>query len=95
MCAAEEEEDEEDEDTGELDARRVEELRIRRLLKQYDEDLIGELDPDDPEVRGDGFNEDLLEGAMDEFLKERARADADAVVVRWRGLAVLCPGPVV
>jgi hypothetical protein len=68
-----EDDDDEDED-GVVDARRVEELRIKRAIKQYDDDYIGELDPDDPEVRGTGFNEELLDSAMDEFLADTLQA---------------------
>ena len=76
-----------------VDPRKVEELRIKRALKQYDDDNIGELDPDDPDVRGTGFNEDLLDSAMDEFLAEgmaariaEAATVASAKVCVWAEL---------
>ncbi len=74
----EDDDEESDDDGGALDLRRVEELRIKRAIKQYDDDYIGELDPDDPEVRGTGFNEAFLDSAMDEFLQEKRRTDAAA-----------------
>lgn len=47
------------------------------MMSEYADDNIGELDSEDPRVKGTGFHESVLEAAMNEFLHMHVDGDED------------------
>jgi hypothetical protein len=76
----EEEDDEDGEQESEHRTRRsmnpMDNAFQRVLMAEYADENIGELDPDDPRVRGTGLRASVLERAMDEFM-EMGLSDSD------------------
>jgi hypothetical protein len=79
----EEDDMEEDEDRDDEDVNRsrrplnpMDNAFQRVMMAEYADENIGELDPDDPRVRGTGFHASTLERAMNEFL-EMGISDSD------------------